>query len=200
MSARVVHRVKCPIGGMTVADARSRAEDLGLDPDWPQDRFLLALEQVETGWEAVVTFEIGAAGVVPVGVAVQSTRGEPVTRAMWDRLRPAEIIAEAAATVAWLGPITGHPERAQPFETRPQKRGRGKGRPPIYSDDHYRRVAVVYMAAKMEGLPPVRAVAKAFEDQFPGVTAPKDRRARAWVRAARGRGYITEKEISHEGE
>jgi hypothetical protein len=187
----VVHRVRVPIGGMTVEQAKERARSLGL-ADSPETRLLIGLEQVDTGWEAVVRFEVGAAGVVPVGVEVVSTRGEPLTRAVWERIRLREVMDEAAAMVAWLGPVTKHPEQAQPFETKPQRRGRGKGRPSIYSDDHYRRVGSVYMAAAKHRQSPVRAVAKAFEAEFPGLSDKGDRRARSWVREARRRGYIRE--------
>jgi len=179
--------------GVSVEAARERAAAFGLDPGSPAAR-LVALEHPAADWEAVVTFEVGAGGVVPTGVEVRSTRGEPVTRGVWDRVRLAAVIDEAARLVAWLGPVNRHPERAQPFETRPQHRGRAKGRPFVYSDDHYRRVGRVYRAAEVAGAPPVRAVALAFAGAFPGLTDPTDRRARSWVRAARARGYIADEE------
>jgi len=185
----IKHRVRVPIDGMTVAEARARVKELGLDPNSREAR-LVAVEQAEPEWEAVVTFDVGASGAVATGVEVRSTCGRPVSRAVWDRVRVAEVIAEAAAMVAWLGPITRQPERAAPF--RDSQRPRGPGRPPEYDDEHYRRVGQVYMAAREAGLAPVRAVARAFEDsgRFRELTAPTDRRARYWVRAARARGYI----------
>jgi hypothetical protein len=189
----VVHLVRVPIGGMTVQQAKMRAKSLGL-ADTPETRVLVGLEQVDTGWEAVVRFEVGSAGVVATGVEIRSTRGEPLTRVVWDRVRLAERIAEAAQLVAWLGPVTKHPERAQPFETKPQKRGRAKGRPAVYNDDHYRRVGSVYTAARADGVWPVRAVAKAFANDFPGLDNTEDKRPRSWVREARRRGYIAEEE------
>lgn len=72
--------------------------------------------------------------------------------------------------------------------TRPS--GVKRGAPRQYSDGHYRRVAAVYQAAEAAGRPPVREVARAFEGKFPGLTDPTDRRARAWVRAARARGFL----------
>jgi len=171
-----------------------------MDPESPIARFMAGIEQIDTGWLAVVTFEVGAAGPVATGFEVRSTQGKPVTRAVWDRVRVGHLIDEAAALVAWLGPVTKHPERAEPFETRPQRRGRGRGAPARYSDEHYRRVGQVYMAALAERMPPVRAVAKAFVGGFPGLTETRDRRARTWVREARARGYITEGGMHGEGE
>jgi hypothetical protein len=115
---------------------------------------------------------------------------------VWDRVRLIEVIDEAVALVAWLGPVSRHPERAEPFERRPQRRGRGKGRPAQYSDERYRRVGAVYMAAFADATTrhaPVRAVAKAFAGEVEGnLLAANDKRARSWVREARRRGYIRE--------
>jgi hypothetical protein len=194
--AVIVHSVRLPLfGGMTVEQAKARAGVLGLDPDSREAR-LVRLEQVDTGWEAVVRFEVGAKGVVPVGVEVRSTRGELLTRAVWDRVRLQQVMDEAVALVAWLGPVSRRPDQAEPFERRPQNRGRGKGRPAQYSDEHYRRVGAVYMAAVGDATTrhaPVRAVAKAFASEVEGdLLAANDKRARSWVREARRRGYIRE--------
>jgi hypothetical protein len=190
-----VHRVRVPLGAMTVEQAKARAGAVGIDPN-SREALLVGLEQVDTGWEAVVRFEVGAKGIVPIGVEIVSTRVEPITRTVWDRVRLIEVIDEAVALVAWLGPVSRHPERAEPFERRPQRRGRGKGRPAQYSDEHYRRVGAVYMAAFADATTrhaPVRAVAKAFAGEVEGnLLAANDKRARSWVREARRRGYIRE--------
>jgi hypothetical protein len=181
------HRVVVPVDGWTVAHARARAERFGIDPDSREAGVVMALEDPAPEWEAVVTFEVGAAGTIPTGVEIRSTQGQPVTRRVWDRVRLAEVIREAEALAEWLAPLKrgGQP---LPASSRP----RSPGRPREYDDDHYRRVGAVYMAAKAAGEAPVRAVARAFAEQFPGLTGQTDRRARSWVRAAKRLGFIAE--------
>ena len=190
-SQPIRHRVVVPIDGWTVADALERVKALGIDPASREAR-LVSLEAPQPDWEAAVTFEVGAQGAVPTGVEVRSTQGKRLTRAVWDRVRVGEVLGEAAAVARWLAPVT----RADvtPFETEPQHRGRGMGRPSVYSDAHYRRVADVYRAALAAGRPPVRAVAQAFAGGAPGLTDSRDARARAWARAARARGYLGEEQ------
>jgi hypothetical protein len=181
---------------MTVTDRRERIEGLGLDLDNPTARLAVSVEQPEPFWEAVVTFEVGAAGTVPVAIKLQSTRGRPVTAEVWKLVKVGSVIKEAVEQVSWLAPLSRHPEQASPFETGPQQRRWRKGRPAIYSDAHYQRVGQIYMAAVEDNRPPVRAVAQVFADEDPQqwgrLTAGDDKRARAWVRAARARGYITD--------
>lgn len=188
------HCVVVPLDGQTVGGARARAEALGLDPDSPHARLVGALEYVEPDWEVAVTFEVGSDGAVPVGVEVRSLRGEALTRAVWDRVRPANVIREARDSVAWF-----HPELAAEF-TDPGTAFR-RGRPPEYPDEFYRRVGQVYMTALAEHESPVRTVARAWEGKphpgrpseiLTGLLSTTDKRARAWVRAARARGYITD--------
>ena len=186
----IIRRVAVPIGGPTIRDHRARASALGLDPDSREAR-LVTVEETEPDWQAVVSFEVGSSGAVPISVAIESNRGQPVTRAVWDRVRVAEVIREAAETVAWLGPVVFKPDMITPIAVDDRPRGRGRGRPATYSDAHYRRVADIYSNA---GKRPVRAVAAAFASDFPGITGSTDRRARSWVREARRRGYISERE------
>ncbi len=142
-----------------------------------------------------MTFEISANGAVPTSLELRSTKGEPVSRAVWDSVKPAALIQEARDLVAWLNPDS---VAATGLATTTRK---SAGRPPEYTDEHYRNVAMVYSAAVEEGLSPVREVAKAWEGKphprrsselFSGLTAPTDKRARAWVRAARARGYLSD--------
>jgi len=170
-----------------VAQARARAERHGIDPDSREARLVVALEAPEAEWEAVVTFEVGAAGTIPTGVEIRSTQGQRVTRGVWDRVRLAGVIREAEALTEWLAPLK---RGGQPLPA--SDRPRSPGRPRLYDDDHYRRVGAVHMAAQAEGSAPVRAVARAFAEQFPGLTDPTDRRARTWVRAAKRLGFIAE--------
>ncbi len=118
-----------------------------------------------------------------------------MTRAVWDRVRLAEVVREAAAQADWLAPVAG----TEPIE-QPTRAAR-TGRPAEYTDEHYRAVGRVYSAAVAEGQPPVRAVARAFEgrphptrpdERLSGLLRTSDKRARTWVRAARARGYITD--------
>lgn len=187
------HRVIVPLGGATVAAARSRAIEVGLDPASPEARLLAGIESPHTDWDVVVTFEVGAAGAVPVSLEIRSKRGEAVTRAVWDQVRPAALIQEARDLVAWLAPDS---KAAAELATQVRK---GSGRPREYPDEHYRRVAQVYLTASAQGLSPVREIAKAWEGQvhpgrpserLKGLTSPTDRRARAWARAARTRGFL----------
>lgn len=126
---------------------------------------------------------------------VRSPTGQEMTRRIWDRVRPAEMIREARDSVAWF-----HPERSADFTDQRAGARRG-GRPSEYPDEFYRRVGQVYMTALANQESPVRAVAKAWKGKpHPGMpskslgdpTAPGDKRARAWVRTARDRGYITD--------
>ena len=55
--AVVVHRVRVPLGAMTVEQAKARAVAVGIDPN-SREALLVGLEQVDTGWEAVVRFEV----------------------------------------------------------------------------------------------------------------------------------------------
>lgn len=173
--------------------ARARASELGLDPESHESR-LVGLESAATAWEAIVTFEIGARGAVPTGIELRSTAGERINRKVWDRLRVAQVIGEAAALVAWLAPLSHQPQIAKAFEGSAGGSPR-RGRPPTYSDDHYRRVAQVHLAAlasketKVRSAP-VRAVARAFVHEFPGLTDSDDMRPRSWVRECRARGYV----------
>lgn len=192
----VRHRVTVPLFvGESVADWQARARAHGLDPESREARLVGMLEAPAPEWEAVVTFEVGPAGAIPTGVEVRSTEGQPVTRAVWDRVRLAEVIREAEALAGWLAPMRPGVQRL-PASDKP----RSPGRPRTYDDGHYLRVANVYRAALAEGEPPVRAVARAFAGEFPGLTDPRDRRARSWVRTARALGYIDAEPTQKGGE
>lgn len=188
------HRVTVPLFGGSVNGWRSRADSLGFDPSTPHGVLVGMLDEPVPKWEAVVTFEVGSAGAVATGVEVRSTDGQPVKRAVWDRVRLAEVIREAEALAAWLAPLRPRAPKL-PESDKPKS----PGRPREYFNDHYQRVSKVYWAALAEGKPPVRAVARAFVKEFPGLTDLRDRRARSWVRAARSLGYIPEAESTKKG-
>lgn len=182
-----------PLFGSTVADLRARAEALGLDPDAGETRLALELEVPRGAWEAVVTFEVHDGEAVATGVEVSSTVGQRLTRAVWQRVRLAEVIGEAAAMADWMRPSRPH-QAPLPAAKKPRDPGlRGPGRPREYDDAHYQRVAAIYMKAKEHGhRAPVRAVARALVKDFPGLTDRTDARARTWVRTARVRGFIND--------
>lgn len=180
------HRVVVPLDGLTVEDARAQAAGLGLDPESPHARLLHAL-QPEPAWEAVVTFDVGADGAVPIGVEVRSTGRERVTRALWDRVKVGEVIREAAAQAAWLAPVLGTPSRAR---IEPSTSSKGRGAPRRLTDEFLQRVAAVVVTAQEHGEPHVRAVVREFVKDYPGLDSPTDKRARYWVRAARARGFL----------
>lgn len=190
----ITHRVVVPIDGMTVTQAKARASKLGVDPDSPEAR-LVGLEAPTVIWEAVVRFQIGATGAVPTGLELRSTDGRRITRKAWEAVRMAAVLDEAVNLVNWLAPISKQPgmEKALDSARRPTRRGR----PRVYSDEELRNVAMVYLAAQASEdqkirSAPVRAVAKAFEGKYPGLTGTKDRRARSMVRAARTIGFLPE--------
>jgi len=179
------HRVTVPLFGETVADWQARADAFGIDPTTPHARLAGMLEAPAPEWEAVVTFEVGSAGTVPTAVEIRSVNGQALTRAVWQRVRLAEVMREAEALAGWLAPLKpGRP--MLPGSTKP----RSPGRPREYDDEHYRRVANIYLAAVAERKPPVRAVAAAFAAAYPGITDAHDKRARSWVRAARALGFL----------
>jgi hypothetical protein len=174
-----------PLFGETVADWRQRARDAGLDPASPLGVFAGMIETPEPAWEAIVTFD----GDIATGVEIHSLRGEPLTRAVWDRVRMAEVIAEAAAMVAWLAPVRKSSGTAPSLGAR-----RSPGRPRDHDDDHYRGVADAYNNAVAQGSrQPRRAVAKALEREFPGITDKDDHRVRAWIDKAQALGFITDR-------
>lgn len=189
----VRHRVVVPLSGIPVRQMRRRAEELGLDAGRPEVRGLLALEQVEPAWEAVVTFQLDADAAVAVGIELRSTQGQPVTGAAWQRLKVAQVVQEAREMVSWLRALTEDPEQAEPVVSG-DYRPRSPGRPPTFTSAHYRQVAAVYQAVRAGGRrDPVQAVAETFEGAYPRLTERGDHRARGWVAEARARGYITEK-------
>jgi hypothetical protein len=169
--------VSVPLFGSSVEQRRAAVEGMGLDPGSAAGRLADAIETVDAGWEAVVAFE----GDLPTGVEIRSTNGERITRAVWDRVRLAEVIAEAVAQAQWH----------QPTSAPPADSPKSPGRPRDHSDDHYRRVGRIYSDALRTGSgKPVRAVALALVHEFPGLTDPGDNRARAWVQKARALGFI----------
>lgn len=183
----LLHRAEVPIDGLTVAELRERAESSGLDPDRPEVRALLSLQQPEATWVASVTFEVRPDGAVPVAVELRSTTGQAVSRKAWDSIKVATVIAEARTSAEWLAPATGRTAPAELAE--PVRTGR-RGRPPTYSDEHYRRVARVYLAAVAAGERPLRAVARAFEGEYPGLADSGDNRVKSWAVACRARGLL----------
>lgn len=198
--APIRYRVVVPVRGMTAEQATNRAIAAGIAPTSQEARLLVGIEATRTPWEVVVTFEVTASGAEPTAVEVRSTNGEPVTRAVWDVIRPAAVIQEARDMVQWLNPGS---ETAKSIASRATPNR--AGRPPEYTDEHYRAVALVYTAAEAQGLSPVREVAKAWEGRphprrpselFSGLTGPNDKRARSWVRAARARGFLSD---AHDG-
>lgn len=99
----------------------------------------------------------------------------------------AEVIAEAAAMVAWLAPVRKLSVKAQSPGAR-----RSSGRPRDHDDDHYRGVAEAYNTAVAQGSrQPRRAVARALEQEFPGISDKDDHRVRAWIDKAQALGFIT---------
>jgi len=188
--APIRHRVEVPLGGLGIADLRAQADRAELDPDQPEVRALLSLQQPETAWIAAVTFEVHTAGAVPVGVELKSTIGQAVSRKAWDAVKVATVIDEARATASWLAPVTG---RQAPAEIEAPARTGQRGRPATYTNAHYRRVARMYQAAEKVGQRPLRAVARAFEHDYPGIADTGDYRVKAWAAAARAKGYLDTK-------
>jgi hypothetical protein len=185
--APIRHRVEVPLGGLGIADLRAQADRAELDPDQPEVRALLSLQQPETAWIAAVTFEVGTGGAVPVGVELRSTIGQAVSRKAWDAVKVATVIDQARATAAWLAPVTGRQAPAELAE--PVRTGR-RGRPATYTDDFYRRVARMYQAAEKVGQRPLRSVARAFESEYPGLADSGDNRVKSWAAACRARGLL----------
>lgn len=183
----VRHRVEVALGGVGIADLRAQAARAGLDPGRPEVRALLTLQQPEAAWIASVTFEVGASGAVPVAVELRSTTGQAVSRKAWDSVKVATVIDEARATAEWLAPVTG---RQAPAELAEPVRTGQRGRPATYSDDFYRRVARVYRAAELTGQRPLRAVARAFQSEYPGLADSGDNRVKSWAAACRARGLL----------
>jgi hypothetical protein len=137
----------------------------------------------------------------PISIELRSPHGEPVTAEAWRSVRVAEVIEATRKELRDLlgvqiavdealvavggdpGPrLASSQARARALEDQPRR----PGRPRTWDDEHYRRVAEVYLTALADHDPrPVRAVAKAF-----GIRNRKDTRAKAWVRDARQRGFI----------
>jgi hypothetical protein len=169
--------VLVPLFGDSVQQRRAAVEREGFDPNSAEGLLIDGLEVSDTGWEAVVAFE----GDLPTGVEIRSTNGARITRAVWDRVRLAEVIADAVAQARWHRP-TRAPAADAP---------KSPGRPRDHSDAHYRRVGKIYRDALATGSgKPVRAVASALVGEFPGLTSQGDNRARAWVQKARALGFI----------
>lgn len=156
-----------------------------------------------TPYMARVTWRIGDGTAVPVGVELRSTHGEPIKAAAWRSVQVGQLIdltrKFARGWATGLGIVALYQQdsetlaRAKATE-RALASPRKRGAPPKYASDHYRRVAEVYNAATALGDPnPVRAVAKAFAEEFPGVTKPDDYRPKAWVRTARRKHLITDR-------
>jgi len=184
------HRVTVKLGGHTVADLRSEAERRGLDPGRPEVRAMLSLGQPDVHWHAIVTFEIGAAGATPVAVELRSTTGQAVSRKAWDSVRVAEVISEARSSAEWLAPATG---RVAPAEIEAPAPTGQRGRPASYSAEFYGRVARIYRAAVAAGERPLRAVARAFESEYPGIADSGDYRVKSWIASCRSKGLIPTK-------
>ncbi len=203
-------RVTVPLGGddsPTYAELREYAAGIGLDIDsdvYGSAAMAVALlhDDPTAPWEATVTWRWAERRWTPVAVELRSRTGEPVTANAWRAVRPAAVIEDTRARLQW-----GHGATATHLAGRGEadaaevvrRVGDGltveaparPGRPPVYSDKHYWEVGAVYSRAKATASQrPVRAVARAFAERFPGVDGARDTRAKAWVREARRRGYI----------
>jgi hypothetical protein len=161
-------------------------------------------------YAARVTWQVADGRAVPTAVTLHAMHGQAVTAQAWRSVRLSEVIersrgmagmvAGLPAEVHRMGNAVGRalgkeaqPEpphvahsraAAQAFRRHPERK---RGGPPQFSEDHYRRVAEVYLAAVAVSDPhPVLAVVKAF-----GGDPRTDRvRAKGWVAQARRRGLI----------
>jgi hypothetical protein len=157
-------------------------------------------------WTVRVTWRIADGTATPFGVELRGAHGQTVTAEGWRSIRVREVIDQSRAVVrtwAEVGRVLAahgsepdaqaaaeHASTAAAMEP-PRKRGAQ----PKYKPEHYRRVAEIYLrAVGTEDPHPVRAVAAAFADTYPGVTDPLDYRPKAWVRTARTLGLLTQQE------
>ena len=108
---------------------------------------------------------------LPVGLFIQEQRRFHARLA-----NMAGLMAEAKGAEPEAGTWR---EQARKYEARGSR-----GRPRMYDDDHYRRVAEVYTAAWLEGDNPTQAVEKHPEFHTTHSTAAR------WVRECRRRGFL----------
>lgn len=181
----MTHRVTMPLTIDHLARIDQAVTAAGIDPAVdPVGRTFLALAQPEirTPWMVTVTFLVSATGSVPTGLEISSPTGEAVTATLWRSVRPAELIDRARRTAWWLSD-TAVPQETAEAITEPEER-KGRGGRPALPDEHYRRVAAVYLAAAAAGEGREDAIKAEFE------LTKTDTAHKYWIREARRRGYL----------
>ncbi|WP_421743321.1 hypothetical protein [Cellulomonas sp.] len=151
-------------------------------------------------WAVGVRWVVDGDALVPSAITLTAPAGEAVTAVALRRVKVGDVIGRtrARARIALLGEAWQAERRGEAvgFDAQavgeaavrqPKRRG---GAPRTYDDDHYRRVAAIYDAARSPERgkapePPVRAVAKAF-----GLSETEMAKAKGWVARARALGFL----------
>ena len=145
-------------------------------------------------WAVVVRWTITDGRAVPTGMDLHAMHGQPVTATAWRSVPVAKVIERARNETLRLHDIlaTFHRDHHLPGPEGSEHESavgdlgapvqRRRGRPALYDNEHYRRVADAYKGAG--GVRPRKAVAAEFGCE------PGDTRVKAWVTEARRRGLI----------
>lgn len=147
-------------------------------------------------WLATVTWDLDADDARPVAVELRAQQGQQVTAEAWRAVNVGSIIRETRARLRYvyqrISDRLDYGDAAalatagrSALEGQPRR-----GRPPVYDDAHFERVAAIYNGAAKT---PVRAVAEVLAGELRDPHILKDNRAKTWVREARRRGLIGER-------
>lgn len=170
-------------------------------PDNPHTLFLADDPDPDAAWQVAVVWEVADARAVPVEVHLISTRGQPVTPAVWRSVRVADAVEDTRLRLQHvprtLARLARDLEKSRKLTREAdalagQDSRRAKGRPRHHTDEHFQRVADLYTAAVQAGSTrPQREVATRLAADFPEVTDPGDRRVKGWIATARRLGLIS---------